>query len=356
MDGPAGTEPLKPVRRPTAVFFGSFGRNVKRLGAAGLVVVAGCATSQRPAPPPEGPRPFAQRSQREASSPRENAGATDGDRQLPGDAQRPGPTPDGVSCGSLGCRLFETPRAAFRYVLEQTDPQVLAIGEAHAQRGTEGIAPAVRRFAEELLPELSGRATDLVVELMLPPSGCDEPAKDVGQRQKEVTERQAEGTQNEYVVLGRRARALGIVPDALRPSCDDLRRISAAGDDAVIEMLVTITRLTERALLDRFEQNEDAGRAGMVVAYGGAMHNDRTPRSGREAFSFGPDLAERLGRGYVELDLIVPELIKDSPSWRSLPWVSLFDPGAHPRSTTLYEPHPQSYVLIFPARADSARR
>ena len=55
----------------------------------------------------------------------------------------------------------------------------------------------------------------------------------------------------------------------------------------------------------------------LVVAYGGAMHNDLLPREGRADFSFGPSLAEATGGQYVELDLVIPEQIKDTDAWRA---------------------------------------
>jgi hypothetical protein len=51
---------------------------------------------------------------------------------------------------------------------------------------------------------------------------------------------------------------------------------------------------------------------------------------------------------YVDVDLIVPEFISDSPAWKSFPWVAAFDPRANPESTTLYSPAANSFVIIFP--------
>ena len=86
----------------------------------------------------------------------------------------------------------------------------------------------------------------------------------------------------------------------------------------------------------------------MILTYGGALHNDLNPRPGQEAWSFGPQLAAVTQNRYVELDLIVPEFVKDSEAWRNLPWFSAFD-REHPTSETLlYRPGPASFVLIFP--------
>jgi hypothetical protein len=57
-----------------------------------------------------------------------------------------------------------------------------------------------------------------------------------------------------------------------------------------------------------------------VLAYGGALHNDTAPRPQRAAWSFGPELMQRTGGRYIELDLIVADYIQDNDAWRSLPW------------------------------------
>lgn len=225
---------------------------------------------------------------------------------------------------------------------------MIGIGEAHALAGTEAIEPAVRRFTRDLLPLLRTKATDLVVELMIPNPRCRKEAARAKEEQKVVTERQAAGDQNDYVALAAAARSLGIRPHALEPTCDDLARIAGAGPDAVTASLDVVTRLARESLERLYEDNASRNDARAVVAYGGAMHNDLQPRPGREKWSFGPALSKLTGGRYVEIDLIVPEFIADSPAWKGLPWLPLFDPAAHPTEATLLSPEPGSFVLVFP--------
>ncbi|WP_437808014.1 hypothetical protein [Sorangium sp. So ce1078] len=257
-------------------------------------------------------------------------------------AASPAPAP----CGALGCLAFDTPGQAFAHVL-QGGPRVLAVGEAHAQQGSEGVPSATRRFTELFLPSLAGRASDLIVELWAVDPRCKrEQVARVEQEQKAVTQGQAAGNQGEFLALGSEAKRLGIRPHLLQPSCEEYDAIVRAGPDAVTAMLEMIARLTAaraKALLGR----EDAAGK-MVIAYGGALHNDVAPRPGRERWSFGPELSATTGGKYVELDLIVRELIKDSESWRALPWYPHFDREAHPDKAVLFSTAPGSYVLIFP--------
>jgi hypothetical protein len=255
-----------------------------------------------------------------------------------------------VACGELGCRLFDSPEEAFLEVLKN-QPRVIGIGETHAQKGSEGLPSTTRRFTEKLLPALAGQASDLVLELWVTDGSCGKKTEQkVATQQKEVTEKQANTNQNEFVTLGEKAVSLGIKPHVLRPGCDDYERIVKAGPDGVVLMLSMITRLTSQKVKDLLKRNESAGSPKTVVAYGGAMHNDLSPKAGREEWSYGPEMAALMPGKYVEVDLIVPQYIQDNPSWQALEWLPHFNKDKHPDKTTLYQPKPNSYVIIFPSR------
>lgn len=259
----------------------------------------------------------------------------------------PSAAPPASDCVELGCRLFDTPADAFRAILE-SKPLVIAVGEAHAQKGTEGIPSSAKRFTGELLPLLEGRASDLLVELMAPPAGCKKTTEEVKTKQKVVTEKQTETAQSEYVIMGNEAKKRGVVPDLLRPTCADLDAIDKAGEEAIGASLATIARLTKIKIGDLLDRNDKAGAEKIVATYGGAMHNDLTPPPERAAWSFGPELSARARGRYVEIDLFVPEFIQATESWKKLPWYPHFDRDRHPEKTTLFNPRPGSYVLIFP--------
>jgi len=257
------------------------------------------------------------------------------------------PAKSGAPSGELDCRLFDTPAEAFAAVLAEHQPLVLAVGEAHAQKDSR-VASATKRFTETLLPLLQPRATDLVVELLLPAAGCKKTVAQVAEKQKEVTKQQAGSNQNEFVTLGHRSKALGITPHVLRPTCEEYDKIVQAGSDGIMEMLAMIAKLTEAKAKQLLAQNRAKGPdKQLVVAYGGAMHNDLQPRQDREQWSFGPQLSAATDGRYVAIDLIVPEFIQPTQSWQSLPWYEHFDPDRNPDKVTLLRPAPSSYVLIF---------
>ncbi len=148
--------------------------------------------------------------------------------------------------------------------------------------------------------------------------------------------------------LGDRAKGLRIMPHALVPSCEQYQKISGAGAADIEEMLTMIKSVTQRdveALLAKRAPDR------LVVAYGGAMHNDLVPRAGREDFSFGPALAQSTGGRYTELDLVIPEQIKDSEAWRSLPWYPHYSREQAGTEAYLYSWAPHAYALLFPPTA-----
>ena len=109
---------------------------------------------------------------------------------------------DPKACGELGCQEYSSAEKAFAQVLAE-EPRVLALGEAHAQKGSEGVASTAKRFGEQLLPLLRGRATDIVIELLIADGKCGKPVEEhVAEQQRPVTENQAASNQNEFIELG----------------------------------------------------------------------------------------------------------------------------------------------------------
>ena len=227
-------------------------------------------------------------------------------------------------------------------------PRVLAVGEAHAQSEGPKTPSSTRRFMDGLLPHLAPRATDLVIELWLANGSCGKVEQKVAQQQTAVTAPQSATNQNDFVELGHRAKALGIIPHALVPSCEQYQKIAGAGAADIEEMLGMIKSVT---LHDVEELMSKRAPERLIVAYGGAMHNDLAPRQGRESFAFGPELAAATAGHYVELDLVIPEQIKDTEAWRALPWYPHYSPEKAGSEAYLYSWAPHAYALLFPKAA-----
>jgi hypothetical protein len=272
----------------------------------------------------------------------------------PGPSAVVAPSPIVTGCGALGCKQYESPDLAFEEAI-RGDARVVSIGEAHAPKGAR-VPSSARRFTDLFLPLLKGRASDLVVELMMPPPGCAARVSEVKKVQAPVTTHQAPEDQGEYVAMGEAARKLGIVPDLLRPTCADLDAIQDAGDDAIDVSLRTIEKLTREKVQKLIERDAhtpgDEGK--IVVTYGGAIHNDRDPPAERRVWSFGPALDHATGGRYVEIDLYVPEFIDGSDAWSRLEWFSHYERAKLGERTTMFRPHDRTFVIVFPMSRESS--
>jgi hypothetical protein len=261
----------------------------------------------------------------------------------------------GVPCGDLKCLAFDTPQAAFAHVLAQ-HPRALGVGETHAQKGTESSVSATRRFAEALLPSLCGRARALILEVWLPRNDCgDQRVEQVQTAQKPVTSRQAAGNPNQYVTLGHLAKRMGIEPSALVPTCDEYQSILDAGPDSIERMLVLVADKTSQRMLEELKHHAADPAEPVVVAYGGALHNDTAPAPDQQQFSYGPRLAAATNQQYIELDLIVREYVKDTEIWQKQPYYTALRNHPDPTKTLLYQWGPHSFGLVFPAAQNGTR-
>jgi hypothetical protein len=223
------------------------------------------------------------------------------------------------------------------------------VGEAHAQKATPGVPSSAKRFTAEMLPELKDKASDLVIELMVPPTGCEAKTKAVNKEMGKVTAQQAETNQNEYVTMGDTAQKLGIDPHLIHPSCDDFKAITAPGGDPADASLRLIARLMRETTKKALARNEKAGVEKIVILYGGAIHNDIEPAPAVKDYAYGPDLVAFTKGRYVELDVFVPELVHDAGLWPKFVWYPHFDKTAHPDKTTMFAPLPSSFTILLPA-------
>jgi hypothetical protein len=255
---------------------------------------------------------------------------------------------NGTNCGPLDCRAFVQAEDAIAYVMRETTPLVLAVGEIHAQKGAAIKASPTQLFSM-LLPLFCGNTRHIVIELWTPRNDCgDKRVEAVRQAQKPVVEAQAATNQNDFLELGNVAKKNRIQPHALTPTCDDFQSILAANDQDIERMLVlTATRtadLTEE-LLNRTGTKQSSPT---VILYGGAMHNDVNPAEGREAFSYGPRLEASTRHRLTELDIVLREQVKDTASYQRLPWYPHFRKATLDKQYLLYRLGTKSFTLIYP--------
>lgn len=256
-------------------------------------------------------------------------------------------TPDAGVCES--CETFKTPRAAFEKVLAEA-PLVLAVGEYHELEGGPKVQSAIKRFTNELLPALKGKAGSLVAETWMLNGKCGEVEKQAAKEVQKVTQRPKE-TEDEVTTMLDRSYALGLKNHILIIDCDDYRSMLDEKNelDAEKSLLLVRRKVEEMALSVR--EKEEAGVEGkLLVLYGGALHNDLVPLDAYKDYSFGPSLAKETGGRYVELDLLVPEFVRDDEDLRKLPWFAPALARAAKGETVLVSPRPGVRFIVFPAK------
>jgi hypothetical protein len=255
--------------------------------------------------------------------------------------------PASFDCSGFICYRFAESRAALVPLLLHQKAQLIAFGEAHAPASFSG-ASTVRRFTQDLLPTISDGASHLLLELLNPPKeGCQKEKAAAQKESEKITAGQSKQNQNEYLTLGAATRKLGVVPDILWSSCEDLAFI-ASPEGGVVAMMETIAKLSEKTLKEQLRSTRP-GRP-LVLAYGGALHNDVAPREGREAWSYGPQMIDDTKGRYLEIDLVIPELISDSVSWKSFAWYDAYAALDHKEGAILMQWGERSFSLFLEPR------
>ena len=237
--------------------------------------------------------------------------------------------------------VHPTSRAALEALLAKVQPRVLGVGEVHVLQGGPNVRSALARFTADM-DVLKGRATDLVVETWVSDGRCGEEEKQATTQVKQDTERPPE-VENELTRLLKKGQELKLRPHVLHMTCDHYKSLRGETGEVDYDKLLQLLG-HELGATARKALGPKPGR--MVVVYGGSLHNDRAPSEGVAAYSYGAGLADELGRGYVELDLYVPELIADDQVLRAEPWWPLTE-KAGAGQVVLVERGPDSYVLIL---------
>ncbi len=256
--------------------------------------------------------------------------------------------------------VFPDAARALTSLLLTHRPRVLGFGEIHQKTDSAPVRSAVKRFAEQLLPLLAPKATDLLVETWVTEGRCGKQEHRVVKQVDKGTKRPA-STEDEVLTLLRRGKKLGLKPHILVLSCADYEKLS--GKDGKLDyeaLLSTVTQQLQKKVLAIVGGGAGAGSAAtreagrVLVVYGGALHNDLFPPKGLERFSYAAAAASATKQGYVEIDLYVPEYLRGDKELRRKPWFPLIG-KATPGQVVLIERGKRSYILVLRRGLATAR-
>lgn len=234
-------------------------------------------------------------------------------------------------------------------------PRILALGEYHEtnqdarKKGRGAVPSALRHFIDELLPALSPQSSDLILETWITDGNCGKAESAAVGDVKKTTERPAK-TEDELVTLVKQAKAAGVLPHILKLSCTDYQELIGSGEVDYDKLLKLITELLQKKITAVVARRTGEGSAKRVLVYGGAVHNDLSPKPELVAYSFGPALKQEYGARYVELDLYVPEFIERDQSLTQASFYLEYKKRVRPGQAAVVERAPGSFILIFPRR------
>ena len=248
---------------------------------------------------------------------------------------------------ALPHRIFSSAAKALEAVLDETDPSVVGFGEFHQQTGTVGTLSTIERFADQLLPVMAQRTSDLVVEAWVSKGRCGEVEKQVVSDVNKVSKRPDE-TEDENLRMLKAARVLGVQPHILKMECADYEKVHMAdGGVDYLEML----ELVARRLMEttgKIIQKRPPGDHRMIAVFSGAIHNDLSPAKDWETFSYGPAMRKAARGKYVEIDIYVPEFVQAASTAREEIWYDKVTSLASRETAALIETGKNSYIIVFP--------
>jgi hypothetical protein len=227
------------------------------------------------------------------------------------------------------------------------DARVIGFGELHSRTDRRQVKSAIARFTADGLPSIADKLSDLVVETWIVDPKCGQAAK-TATAKVEITVRRPQETKSEIGLLAEAARGAKVQPHAMRINCDDFERIAPAGKDVRHDELLTLTtkelgRIAGEAVAYRTKQGE---KRPWIAVYGGALHNDLFPAEGVAEWSYAARVDAAAPAGFVEVDLIVPELAEPDPAMQKQPWFPLV--AAKDPTVRVWKRGDRSFVVIFP--------
>jgi hypothetical protein len=97
--------------------------------------------------------------------------------------------------------------------------------------------------------------------------------------------------------------------------------------------------------VDLLKQPE--AKDGLVLIYGGSLHNDLHPNEGVKQWSYAVRIDELAQHRYIEVDLFVPELIGEDEVLSAEPWYGHRDSLASTEEVVVIERAPRSFVILL---------
>ena len=255
---------------------------------------------------------------------------------------------------------FATLAEAVRHIVGETEPRIIGVGEFHQTKSSKPVMSSIERFTADLDVFADG-ASDLIVETWVQAGKCGEQEETVHRDVAKTTERPA-ATENHLMAMINGARKRAVQPHVMVMQCTDYDHLLNEKQEVDYEKMLTLikSKLAELAGLvwnKRLgELADDKQVPKRILLYGGALHNDLHPTEGLEDMSYAQEVVELVGDGYLELDIYVPEYIKDNALVTGESWYATFVRHASAQRVLVFQRSPRSYVVILRTERMAAKK
>jgi hypothetical protein len=242
--------------------------------------------------------------------------------------------------------FFDTSAAAIEELLK-SKPQIIGFGEYHKLQSSAPVHSALRRFADEIFDVLGPHSRDLVLETWSVDPKCGKQGSAAKAAVEKTIERPPE-TQNEMQTLVKKTETYGMRGHVLHFSCEDYKALLKKQELDSSLLLELVTQKLAEAAITAFstKTSNKTNKDKLVLIYGGATHNDRSPYAGLEVWSYVAELEKKTNANFMEVDLYVPEFVKDDPLLKQEAWYPLLTRARNDR-VILVRRDSTSYILIM---------
>jgi hypothetical protein len=225
------------------------------------------------------------------------------------------------------------------------DARVVGFGEIHARVDRAQVKSALALFTTAL-PAVGDKFSDLIVETFIVDPKCGQTAQKATQQMQTEVKR-PEATKSEIALLADAAKAAKIQPHAMTLSCADYKTLVPNGQIDPLAMLTITTRELKRIALSAVaHRDKEAEHRPWVALYGGALHNDKFPEDAVKEWSYAAAVDTATKGGFVEVDLIVPELAAADTNSKKQPWFSLVESAGD--WVQVFKRDARSFVIVLP--------
>jgi len=245
--------------------------------------------------------------------------------------------------------LFDSLEDAINHITDKRNPKIIGFGEIHSEYSElfPAVKPTIGRFQDTLVDIKRGE-THLVIEKSMRLSEICFSELSQTERLDAWLDRPPSKLNSWFSTL-KVAREAGYQPHVLDFTCDDLEVRLGYKEGPDWPSFITSYAIRKVLQIENTREVE-----GLTMYYGGAIHNDFYLNAPHPEWSIASVLSDQSSDGFVEVDLLVPELVDEDKALRSrlsdnVGWYFTYleNRTEVPDKIFLFERSENSYLLVL---------